>query len=133
MRLEIRPLGLKIDLSLSFYLSHRRIWPWWLKKPVGVLQKFVSDLYSRLMGQRAGFVAFLCNDTTDYLLTLSCFPIHFKSQVIMNSHIPSTYTVNFQGEGTSLKPLCAEDQTFVSLSEAFTVKQNRSTEDLYLT
>ena len=87
------------------------------------------------MVQEAGFLACLCyygnaDRPNDYLLILSCFPLHLKSQV--NSHISSRYTVNFYGEGTSGQPLSAGDQVFVSLSKRFSVKQNGNEEDFYL-
>lgn len=114
---------------------HLRIWIWGLKQPVVGLKKLASDLYSRVMGQRPGFLACLCDDgnaerPTDYLLTLSCFPIHLKYQV--DRYISSTYVVSFQGDGTSIPPLCVKDQAFVSLSEAFLLQQGGETDDLYL-
>ena len=129
----IRSISKERTIHSSFFLPNLRIWFWWLKQPLGALSKLASNLYSRLMAQRAGFLACLCDvRRTEYLLTLSCFPIHFKSQV--NSHISSTYFVNFQGEGTSLKPLCSEDQAFVSLSKAFKLKESGNAEDdIYLT
>ena len=111
-----------------------RIWIWRLKQPFVGLRKLASDLYNRVMEQRPGFLAYLYyigsdERPTNYLLSLSCFPIHLKYEV--NSHISSTYNVNFQGEGTSLKSLCAGDQAFVSLSGAV-LSQQGGTEDLYL-
>ena len=82
------------------------------------------------MGQHPEFLACLCYiRSTEYLLTLSCFPVQFKSQV---DNDIAKYSVYFQGEGTSERPLCAEDRAFVSLSEAFSVKQKGHTEDFYL-
>lgn len=83
------------------------------------------------MGQNAGFLACLCNDVkpTDFLLILSCFPIHLGDQV---NRRMSTYCVNFQGEGTSEKPLCTREQAFVSFSKAFTLLQSGNKEDLYV-
>jgi len=50
----------------------------------------------------------------------------------VNTYLTSTYSVPFQGQGTSLEPLCKEDQAFVSLSEAFSLQQSGNTEELYL-
>ena len=87
------------------------------------------------MGQQAGFLACLCDKQNDvspsnYLLTMSCFPIHLKYEV--NSHMSSTYLVNFQGEGSSEEPLCPKEKAFVTFSEAFLLQQGGSTKDLYL-
>ena len=126
----------KVNSKMAYYLSFLlRIWIWRLKQSFVGLGKLASDLYNRVMGQQPGFLACLCDDgnderPTDYLLILSCFPIHLKYRV--NSHISSTYFVNFQGEGTSIPPLCVKDQVFVSLSEAFLVQQRGTPEDLYL-
>ena len=125
----------KVNSEMAYYLPFLlRIWIWRLKEAFVGLTKLACDLYNRVMGQQPGFLACLCDDgndkrPSDYLLTLSCFPIHLKYQV--NSHISLTYNVNFQGEGTSIPPLCVKDQAFVSLSEAFLVQQG-GTEDLYL-
>lgn len=115
-----------------FYL---RIWPWRLKGPFVGLRKLASDQYKRVMGQQPGFLACLCDDgnadkPTDYLLTLSCFPIHLKTKV--NSDMSSTYYVYYQGDVTSTKPLCVRDRAFVSLSKEFSLRQGGNTEDLYL-
>ncbi|KAL9961847.1 hypothetical protein ACROYT_G030874 [Oculina patagonica] len=133
-QLEMPPV--LIDGIVTFQVKHFcRIWIWRLKQPFGVLSKLASDLYSRVMAQRPGFLACLCDDgnderPTDYLLTLSCFPINLKYQV--TSHISKSYVVDFQGEGTSIPPLCVNDQAFASLSEAFLVQQGGETDDLYL-
>ena len=84
------------------------------------------------MGQQAGFLACLCDDKrpTNYLLTLSCFPIHLRDQV--NKRISSTYLVNFQGEAFPEEPLCTKDQALVTFSEAFSLQQSGKTEDFYL-
>lgn len=84
------------------------------------------------MGQQAGFIACLCDDVTrtNYVLTLSCFPIHLRDQV--NRRISETYLVNFQGEGSSEEPLCTKDQAHVTFSEAFSLQQSGKTEDLYV-
>lgn len=67
---------------------------------------------------------------SDYLLALSCFPIQMREKV--KSDLTSEYSVPFQGHGTSLEPLCKEDQAFVSLSEAFLLQESGNTEDFYL-
>jgi len=120
---------------VTFQVKHFcRIWLWWLKKPFDGLRQLASDLYKGVMGQQAGFLAFLCDvgnvTPTNYLLTLSCFPIHLRDQV--NRRISSTYLVKFQGEGSSEEPLCTNDQAFVSFSEAFSLQQSGNTEDPYL-
>ena len=84
------------------------------------------------MAQEADFLACLCNNVmpSSYLLTVSCYPTHLKDQV--DEHISSKYFVNFQGNGSSEEPLCHNDKTFVSFSEAFSLKQSEKTKDLCL-
>lgn len=115
----------------SFSLPFR-IWPWWSRRPSHGLSERASNLSSREQGQRAGFLACLCDKgiPSDYLLTLSCFPTQKKKEA--KEDIYSTFTVQFQGQGTSLEPLCKEDKAFVSLSEAFSLQESGNTEDLYL-
>lgn len=74
------------------------------------------------MAQWAGFKACLCRDAKriNYLLNLSCYPNHLKSRVKDLSLING---VLWQGEGTSLLPLCGEDTVIVDLSESFSVNQ----------
>jgi len=120
---------------VTFQVKHFcRIWFWFLTKPIDGLRQLASDLYKEAMGQQAGFLACLCDvgdvTPTNYLLTLSCFPIHLRDQV--NRRISSTYLVKFQGEGSSEEPLCTKDQAFVSFSDALTLQQSGNTEDLYL-
>ena len=76
------------------------------------------------MAQEARFLA------GDYLLTLCCFPFHLKN--LVQEGLSSTYRVCCQGEENSLKPLCSENQAFVSLSEAFTVLQKGQFENFFL-
>ena len=115
--------------SISFPF---RIWPWWSRRPSHGLRRRASNLTSREQGQRAGFLACLCDKGTpsNYLLTLSCFPIYMRQNV--NTYLTSRYTVPFQGHGISLELLCKDDQAFVSLSEAFSLQQSGSTEDFFL-
>ena len=109
-----------------------RIWPWWTRGHSHGLRRRACNLSSREQGQRAGFLACLCDGGTpsNYLLTLSCFPIQMKKTV--KEDLFSTYPVQFQGQGTSLEPLCEEDQAFVSLSEAFSLLESGNTEDLFV-
>ena len=88
-------------------------------------------MYKRAMGQDAEFLACLCDDVkpTNYLLTLSCFPTHLQDQV---NRRPRPCHVNYQGRGTSEKPLCRREQVFVSFSEEFSLLQSGNEEDLYL-
>ena len=84
------------------------------------------------MAQEARFLACLCDigKPGDYLLTLCCFPFHLKN--LVQEGLSSTYRVCCQGEENSLKPLCREDQAFVSLSEAFIVVQKVQFENFFL-
>ena len=50
----------------------------------------------------------------------------------MRTDLTSAYPVLFQGHGTSLEPLCKDEQAFVSLSEAFLLQESGNTEDFYL-
>ena len=96
----------------------------------GSLREFASDLYKRAMGQRAGFLACMCDNVRPtYLLTLSCFPVHLRDQV--NKSISSTYHVKFQGDGSSEELLCTKDQVLVYFCEAFSLQQSGNT-DRYL-
>jgi len=82
------------------------------------------------MGIEADFLACLRDvrdvTTTNYLLTLSCFPIHVRDQV--DRSISSTYFA----EGSSEEPLCNDDKVFVSFSEAISLKESGNTKGHYL-
>ena len=112
---------------------HFRIWLLWFAQPLDP-GNFASDLYTRVMRQQPGFSAFLCDDgnderPTDYLCTVSCFPVHLKHQV--NSDMSeAAHLVNYQGCETSLKPLFPGDLVFVSFSEQILVRQGGNTKDL---
>lgn len=82
------------------------------------------------MGKQAGFLAHLCEDVTNYVLILNCFPIHLKYEV--NNFVSSTHNVILQGGGSSVEPLCTKDQAFVSFSDAFSLQQSGNTENCYL-
>ena len=116
-----------VDIYFVFHLF--RIWPWWSRRPFHDLRGPASDLCSREREQRAGFLASLCDrkKPSDFLLTLSCFPTYMKTQV--KTDLSKSYSVRFQGQGTSLEPLCKEDQAFISLSEAFSLQQNVNKKD----
>jgi len=85
------------------------------------------------MGQNAGFLAYLCEveKPDNYLLMLSCFPANWEGRV--KTHFKtSDYVVDSQGEGKSEKPLCKNEQAFVSLSEEFSLGRRERKEDLYV-
>ena len=85
------------------------------------------------MGQNAGFLAYLCEDEKpdNYLLMLSCFPANWEGRV--KTHFKtSDYVVDSQGEGKSEKPLCKNEQAFVSLSKEFLLQKSERKEDLYV-
>lgn len=95
---------------------------------------FVSmmNLYKRLIVQRAGFVACLCQNDRSNLLTLFCYPLHLKMQIYERlKRFSSEYVVPRQGEGESEARLCDEDMLFVHLSDAFIV-QPKYTKNLSL-
>ena len=84
---------------------------------------FIMNLYKRLMLQRAGFVACLCQNDRSNLLTLFCYPLHLKMQMYERlKRFSSEYVVPRQGEGESEARLSGEDMLFVHLSDAFIVQ-----------
>lgn len=117
-------------------LFHFRIWLLWFAQPFDDPRNSASYLYTRVMRQHIGFLAFLCDEgnderPTDYLLTVSCFPVHLKQQVDSDM-AKAAYLVNYLGYETPLETLCVGDLVLVSLSEQFLLRQGGDTEDLYL-
>lgn len=111
-----------------------RFWVWidWMKKPAVSMKTSVQDLYRRLMAQEARFLACLCDTGKpgEYRLILCCFSCELKNSV--QELLSSKFRVCCLAEENSLKPLCREDQAFVSLSEAFTVLQKEQFENFFL-
>ena len=83
------------------------------------------------MAQEARFLACLCDTGKpgEYRLILCCFSCELKNSV--QELLSSKFRVCCLGEENSLKPLCREDQVFVSLSEAFTVLQKEQFENFF--
>ena len=133
LEMEDWKINLQVVSSQLLIFSFR-FWVWldWMKKPAVSMKTSVRDLYRRLMAQEARFLACLWDigKPGDYLLTLCCFPFHLKN--LVQEGLSSTYRVCCQGEENSLKPLCREDQAFVSLSEAFIVVQKVQFENFFL-
>ena len=105
-----------------------------MKTFISPLSQVACDLNKRAMGIEADFLACLCNvedvTSTNYVLILSCFPIHMRDQA--NRRILSEHLVNFKAEGSSEEPLCNDDKAFVLFSEAISLKESNSTKDHYL-
>nr|XP_058941441.1 uncharacterized protein LOC131769742 [Pocillopora verrucosa] len=116
--------------TVTFTVNHFSMyWVWidLLKLPFDILKHLVDYLSGKSMLQRVGFFArlYAIENSTNYVLTLYCFPLHLEEQV--HTRTSSTdHCVRAQGEGNSLKPLCKEDQMSVSLSKAFTVTQEEN-------
>ena len=114
---------------VKFVSFSLRYWVWIdrLKLPFVTLKNAAYDFSRRLMLQEVGFFArlYATGNPTTYVLTLYCFPLHLREQV-QTPLSPDLRRVCAQGGGNSRKPLCKEDWMSVSLSEAFTLKQEEN-------
>ena len=81
------------------------------------LSDFIGKLSSRSRPQYAQFFTCLCETHVPghFGLKLFCYPPRLQRDV--NQQI-STYIMTYAGKGNSYKPVCDEEEIFVSLSEA---------------
>ncbi|PFX14994.1 hypothetical protein AWC38_SpisGene20812 [Stylophora pistillata] len=125
------PVVLRDGIATFQVKAFCRFWPWLLKTS-SVPWQYVSCFHDRVMKQRAGFLVSLCDDAlpSRKLLIFSCFPQHLRFKESYD--ISSTHTVSMQGYVTSPIPLSYEEETFVSLSDGFEVREEGRTEDIVL-